>query len=100
MSVASFCQAYACCQLSPVYLCLEMLAGFHLVFVFPISWMEVCCVLHASDFSEHVKPIAVIGKFCEYSDYIAGGILHLCVSVLSVWYELKCYGEDKIISAI
>jgi len=80
-----------------LYLCLEMLAGFYSVSVFPISWMEVCCVLHASDFSEQVKLIAIIGRFCESSDYSAGGVLCLCVSVLSVWYEVKCYGEDKFL---
>jgi len=81
-----------------LYLCLEMLAGFYSVSVFPISWMEVCCVLRASDFSEQVKLIAIIGRFCESSvtlDCSVGGVLCLCVSVLSIWCELKCYGEDR-----
>jgi len=46
-----------------LYLCLEMLAGFHSLSIFPISWMEVCCVLHAGDFSEQVKLVAIIGRF-------------------------------------
>ena len=91
---SSFCQA--CCQLSSV-LCLEMLAGFYSVFVFPVSWQKLV-VFCIPDSSEQVKLIAIIGRFCESSvtlDCSVGGVLCLCVSVLSVWCELKCYGEDR-----